>query len=255
MTALDPSRKIFPILDCPCESFPDTAAVQVALTRLVESSRGGYSVAINAEKISRYSRDAELRAVIDGASLAVPDGAGAVLGLRWLHHVWSMKVDLPRAVLELSDAQGWRLLIAGASEESNVAAAREIAVRYPRISIVGRVNGYVGEAETLTAVTTTRPQIMLLAMGSPRQELMAKRLIAAMPGLVVVGCGGAVDILAGKLKRAPRFMVENNLEWFYRLYREPSRWRRQVVLIPFLGRLFGERVRRRFVRTPPVCNR
>ena len=77
-------------------------------------------------------------------------------------------------------------------------------------------------------------------MGSPRQELMAKRIIDAVPGVFIVGCGGALDILAGKLKRAPRFMVENNLEWLYRLAKEPSRWRRQLVLPRYMLRLAAE---------------
>lgn len=251
MVAAEPLRRqLLPILDCPCEPFADAASLDQALIRLVESERGGYSVAINAEKISRYARDSELRGVIKDASLAVPDGAGAVIGLRWLHRAPSMKVDLPRAVLELSNARRWRLLIAGASEESNAAATRTIADRYPGIVIAGRVSGYVGDAAMIAAVRGAKPQIMLLAMGSPRQELMAKQLIAEIPGLVVIGCGGAVDILAGRLRRAPRFMVENNLEWFYRLYKEPARWRRQRVLFGFFGRLLAERARRRFKRTP-----
>lgn len=247
MADADPShRRLLRILDCPCEPFADAGAIEQALIGLVESERGGYSVAINAEKILRYARDPELRSVIEGASLAVPDGAGAVIGLRWLHRARSMKVDLPRTVLDLSDARGWRLVVGGASEESNEAAARHIAMRYPGIVIADRVNGYVGDDEMIAAVQKANPQIMLLAMGSPRQELMARRLIAAMPGITVVGCGGAIDILAGKLKRAPRFMVENNLEWLYRLYKEPSRWRRQLVLFKFFGRLLGERIRGRF---------
>lgn len=234
-----------PVLGCPCIPFPDESAVKDALRDLVELERGGYSVAINAEKIQRYGHDDTLRGVIGGSVLPVPDGAGAVIGLRLLHGVRSAKIDLPRVLLETSDEAGWRTFIGGGSESVNESAACTIATRYPGVRIVGRANGYIPEAEMIAAVATARPQVMLLAMGSPRQELVAARVIDAVPGVFIVGCGGALDIMAGKLKRAPRFMVENNLEWLYRLYKEPSRWKRQLVLPRYMLRLAGEAVRRR----------
>jgi N-acetylglucosaminyldiphosphoundecaprenol N-acetyl-beta-D-mannosaminyltransferase len=237
--------KAYSVLGCPCIPFVDAAAAKHALAGIVTRQLGGYSVAINAEKIERFDRDPDLRSVISGATLLVADGAGAVIGLRLLHGVRTAKIDLPRAVLEASDAGGWRLFIGGASESVNEGAARAIAARYPGIRIVGRINGYVTEAELLAAVSDARPQIMMLAMGSPRQELIAARIIESVPDLFIIGCGGALDILAGKKQRAPRFMVENNLEWLYRLYQEPSRWRRQLVLLKYILRLAVEVVRAR----------
>ena len=181
-----------------------------------------------------------MREVIDGATLPVADGAGAVIGLRLLHGVRSAKIDLPRVLLEAAQDAGWGLFVGGASEASNGGAVKEIVRRYPAMQIVGCADGYVPEAELIAAVAAARPQIMLLAMGSPRQELVAKRIIDVVPGVFIVGCGGALDILAGKLKRAPRFMVENNLEWLYRLAKEPSRWRRQLVLPRYMLRLLRE---------------
>lgn len=228
------------LLGCPCLPFADEAAVKKQLHAIVASGHGGYSVAINAEKIQRYGHDAALRGVIDGAMLPVADGAGAVIGLRLLHGARSAKIDLPRALLEAAQDADWGLFVGGASEASNAAAVQEITRRYPAMRIVGHVDGYVPEAELIDAVASARPQVMLLAMGSPRQELVAKRIIDAVPGVFIVGCGGALDILAGKLKRAPRFMVENNLEWLYRLAKEPSRWRRQLVLPRYMMRLLRE---------------
>lgn len=235
--------KAYSVLGCPCIPFLDAAAAKHALAGIVAKHLGGYSVAINAEKIERSGRDPALREVISGATLPVADGAGAVIGLRLVHGVRSAKIDLPRTVLEASDAGGWRLFVGGASENVNKGAVRAIADRYPGIQIVGRINGYVAEAELLAAVSDARPQIMMLAMGSPRQELIAARIIESVPDVFIIGCGGALDILAGKKQRAPRFMVENNLEWLYRLYQEPSRWRRQLVLLRYIVRLLIETLR------------
>jgi len=83
----------------------------------------------------------------------------------------------------------------------------------------------------------------MVALGSPRQELFAARLTARVPGILAVGCGGALDILSGEKSRAPAFMVDHGLEWLYRLYKEPARLRRQLVLPLFLARLAVEVVR------------
>lgn len=233
------------ILGCPCTPFSDTKAVKDMLRDLVQHRQGGYSVAINAEKIERFERDPALQSVIKGAALAVADGAGAVIGLRVLHGARSSKIDLPRTLLESSDEGRWRLFIGGASESVNAQAAKTIKERYPGIGIVGRLHGYATEEELVAAVVSSKPQVMLLAMGSPRQELIAAKIVQELPGIFIVGCGGALDILAGTKQRAPRFMVENNLEWLYRLYKEPSRWRRQLVLPRYMLRLLGEATRQR----------
>ena len=82
-------------------------------------------------------------------------------------------------------------------------------------------------------------------MGTPMQEKFAMKLAQSGIDTFCVGCGGAFDILAGRLKRAPAFMVNNNLEWLYRLYKEPFRWRRQLVLPLFLMRLLKFKLLRR----------
>lgn len=238
--------RTFSLLGCPCIAFRDEAEVKNALHGIVAGPAGGYSVAINAEKIQRFNHDQSLREVIANAALPVADGAGAVLGLRLIYGAPCRKIDLPRILLEKSNEAKWRLFVGGASEEVNASAADAIARRYPDINIVGRVNGYAHESEMLEKVLAARPNVMLLAMGSPRQELAAARLIEQVPGIFIVGCGGALDILAGKTRRAPRFMIENNLEWMYRLYKEPSRWRRQLILPRYMMRVMREALGVRF---------
>jgi len=244
-----PGTQTYSVLGCPCVAFPNAASVKRVLRERVAEGLGGYSVAINAEKIQRFERDEALRAVVGGAALPVADGAGAVIGLRVLHGARSAKIDLPRTLLETAHDEGWRVFVGGASEEVNVGAARTIASRHPGIAIVGRLNGYEPVERFIAAIAEARPQVMLLAMGSPRQELVAAQIVEAVPNVFIVGCGGALDILAGVKQRAPRFMVENNLEWLYRLYKEPSRWRRQLVLPQYMLRLLGEATRKRFGTT------
>jgi N-acetylglucosaminyldiphosphoundecaprenol N-acetyl-beta-D-mannosaminyltransferase len=100
------------------------------------------------------------------------------------------------------------------------------------------MHGYHGKQDIIQAVAGVRPQLILVAMGSPRQELFAAELLSKINSGFVIGCGGALDILSGALNRAPQFMIDNNLEWFYRLYKQPWRFRRQLFLPVFIMRLF-----------------
>lgn len=236
--------------DCPCVALRDEEHAIAVLNELIVSGRGGYSVAINAEKIVFYGSRSDVRALINEASLPYADGAGAVLSLRWLHGKQSRKINMPMACIAGAEHHGWRLFVLGAAEEVNRKASAEMLKRHPKLNLVGRMNGYESEESRLRAVVEARPQVLMVALGSPAQELFAARVLEHVPGLFVVGCGGALDILAGRTKRAPRFMVDHGLEWLYRLSREPRRWRRQMVLPYFIGLLAIAACRARRVRHP-----
>ena len=206
----------------------------------------GYTVAINAEKIVRSQDDPEFRQLVQNAALRVPDGAGAVLALRLLCGVRSAKIDFPKAVLEAAAELGERarMGVIGATEESHQLAITEIRLRYPAIQIVLNRSGFVAEDELVRELLETRPQVCLVAMGTPKQERFATRAVESGIPCLFVGCGGALDILSGHAVRAPKWMVDNYFEWLYRLIQQPSRWRRQSVLPVFLGRLLTAWIRR-----------
>ena len=82
-------------------------------------------------------------------------------------------------------------------------------------------------------------------MGSPKQEKLAARLHELIPSALLIGCGGALNILTGEVKRAPIFYQKNHLEWFYRLLKEPSRFKRQLILQLFLLKLIIEKYKRK----------
>lgn len=226
------------VLDgCPCVPLHSEQQAIDIIDRFISLRQGGYSVAINAEKILLYGSRADVRAIIDGAALPYPDGAGAVISLKWLHGRAARKLDMPIACLEGARRHGWRIFVLGATEEVNRRAVEAIRRRYPEVRIVGRLNGYEADEVKLQSIEGAQPDLVMAALGSPRQEILAAEIVRRMPQVFVIGCGGALDILAGRTRRAPGFMVNNGLEWLYRLLREPSRWRRQIVLPRFLLRV------------------
>ncbi|HLS80649.1 MAG TPA: WecB/TagA/CpsF family glycosyltransferase [Steroidobacter sp.] len=224
--------------DCPCVVLRDEAQAVALLNELIVSRQGGYSVAINAEKILYYGSRADVRELIDHSTLPYADGVGAVWGLKWMHGCKAArKINMPVACIDGAAQHGWRLFVTGAREEVNRDAVEAMRRRHPHIRIVGRMNGYEPESRRIQAIKSARPDLVMVALGSPAQERFAAKLLTRAPGLFVVGCGGALDILAGRAVRAPQFMVDNGMEWLYRLYREPARWRRQIVLPRYLWRL------------------
>lgn len=217
------------------------------LAELINEGQGGYSVAINAEKISRFKIDSDLRQTINNAKFVYPDGAGAVLGLRWLYGKKTSKVNFPVVSLTAANTHGWRLFLLGASEKTNTKVAKIVAERFPNINLVGRQNGYEPMGD-FKFIGEAKPQLTLIAMGSPKQERIARDIIQLHPTTFCVGCGGAFDILAGKLKRAPELLVNNYLEWLYRLILQPFRWKRQLVLPVFLVKLIAAVFRKNILR-------
>ncbi|MDA9919216.1 WecB/TagA/CpsF family glycosyltransferase [Porticoccaceae bacterium] len=234
----------YSILGCPCFAVNEDDAVDHILS-IVESSQAGYSVAINAEKIWRYGKDVEFTSIVDKSVFPYPDGAGAVLGLKWLHGIKSQKNNMPIKALEAANKGGLKTFIIGANEANHNKAIDIIVSRYPELDLVGHMHGYHGKQDIIQAVARVRPQLILVAMGSPRQELFAAELLSKVNSGFVIGCGGALDILSGALNRAPQFMIDNNLEWFYRLYKQPWRFRRQLFLPVFIMRLYIASVLRR----------
>ena len=160
-------------LGCPCIPLDSLGDAHRQITDLVNTGVCGYSVAINAEKIMLHKRDPGLCEAIEQSSFPYPDGAGAVLALKWLYGKRSIKLDMPKVTLYLANANGWRLSVLGSREEVNRAACDAIRQRYPNIQIVGRLNGYESEERILQSLKEASPQLAMVGLGSPKQELFA----------------------------------------------------------------------------------
>mgnify|MGYP002863227362 CR=1 FL=1 len=234
------------VLGCPCMALTEDQVAQ-QITSIVNSSESGYSVAINAEKIWEYCKGGDFKKIVDASIFPYPDGAGAVLGLKWLHGALSEKVNMPLLSLEVANDSKMRTYIIGASEVNHDLAIDNIKARYRNIQLVGNMHGYHSKERMVKGIISAKPQLILLALGSPRQEILAAELVATCNFGFFVGCGGALDILSGVTRRAPKYMVDNNLEWLYRLYKQPLRARRQIFLPLFLIKLVCRAMKNRFL--------
>lgn len=196
-------------------------------------------VTANAEIIWRAWHDPELARVLEEAALVTADGVGVLWASRRLGQRLPQQVagiDLVEALAERGAAEGWRFFLYGARPGVAEAAAERLKSHYPGLTIVGTAHGYqteTGEKKVIEAIRAARPHVLLVALGSPRQELWIARHNPKLGVPVAIGVGGSLDVLAGRVRRAPQWVRRLGLEWLYRLVREPRRWRRQMVLPAF----------------------
>lgn len=195
----------------------------------------GILVSINAEKIL-HATD-ETRGIIN-RNIGFCDGAGAVYALRQKGHPEACK--LPGCELWLKSIAACHrdktfYLVGGRQEVIDETVAK-LRREYPDIRIVGYRNGYLKTLEERRAlvddVAAKRPDFVFVAMGSPKQELLMEEMLRRHPA-VYQGLGGSFDVYTGHVKRAPRWWIDHNLEFLYRLIHQPSRIKRQIHLLRY----------------------
>lgn len=197
---------------------------------------GAQVITLNAEMAMQADRNPQLKHLIQTIELVIPDGAGIVLyfRLRGKRIRRSPGIELAEALLS---APGERTaFFFGAAPGTAEAAARIWQQRCPHLSVVGTQHGYLTpeDADALVEqLQAKQPQLIFVALGVPRQEFWIAEHRHLCPHSIWVGVGGSFDIWAGTKDRAPAWFCEHHLEWLYRLYQEPWRWRRMLALPKF----------------------
>lgn len=195
---------------------------------------------VNPEFVMRARRDPAFAAILHEADLCLPDGAGLLWAARHAGRPLPMRVagvDFVRALAGEGARQGWRFFFLGAGAGVADAAARVLRAEYPGLRVVGTYTGSPDPASdrlTVAAVRQAEAEVVLVAYGAPAQDLWIARNLAATGARLGIGVGGAFDFIAGRTRRAPRWMQERGLEWLHRLAREPWRWRRMLALPQFV---------------------
>ena len=196
-------------------------------------------VAVNPEKAMRARRDGSLLSLLRGASLLIPDGIGIVWAARTLGLGRFGRVpgsELMPNLCALAAERGYSVFLYGARPEVNAAAADALTRRFPGLRIAGRQHGYLGAEEMqdlIRQINDSQADMVFVALGSPAQEAWMAQHAPSLRAKLCQGVGGTFDVLAGRVRRAPKAFLALNLEWLYRLLREPSRVGRQVALLGF----------------------
>jgi N-acetylglucosaminyldiphosphoundecaprenol N-acetyl-beta-D-mannosaminyltransferase len=201
---------------------------------------GSKVITLNAEMAMQADLNPDLKRVIQQTDLVIPDGAGVVLYFRLKGHRIQRcpGIELAEAVLQTLSAED-SVFFYGAAPGVAEAAAHHWQQRSLQLKIAGIQHGFVTPEEQPTfqaRLQAAQPTVILLALGVPRQELWMRDHQHLCPNAIWIGVGGSFDIWAGNKTRAPEWFCNNHLEWLYRLYQEPWRWRRMLALPKFAFR-------------------
>ena len=211
-------------------TMPETVA---AIEQMITTDKKSYVVAINVDVVVKIEEDPYLKKVVDNADMVLVDGKPLV----WISKLYGKPLkakisgsDLVPLLCEVAAEKGYRIFIIGGKDGIAEQAKEKLESRLPQIKIVGTYAPPVGfeknesELDKINQmISAVHPDLLIACFGCPKQEKWIYENIEKYDAKVSVCAGATVDFLAGRVKRAPRWMSEHGLEWFYRFLQEPKR--------------------------------
>ncbi len=214
----------------------DMAGTLARCEELIAAPGVAQHVAINAAKVVAMEDDPALREIVASCELVSADGQSIVWASRILGDPLPTRVagiDLMQELLALSARKGYRPYILGAKQEVLERALERIRDRHPGLELAGARDGYFTDDEGAAVAEEVReasPDILFVAISSPKKEYWLGRYGRRIDVPFVMGVGGSVDVLAGVTRRAPRLLQRIGLEWAYRFAQEPRRLLRRYLV-------------------------
>ena len=228
------------------DSLTPEEAVQAGIS-LVREEGFHYVVTPNPEFLRTAKGNPEFRRALNSADLVLPDGVGVTYAAKILGRPLKGRVpgiDFASGLMAWMAGAGARLFLLGAKPGVAERAAANLAAQYPGLTVCGTHDGYFQEdGPVAEAVRAARADVCFVCRGAPKQERWMAKNGPATGARLMVGLGGALDVYAGVVERAPAFFQRAGLEWFYRLMKEPRRIGRMARLPLVLLDAVGERLR------------
>jgi N-acetylglucosaminyldiphosphoundecaprenol N-acetyl-beta-D-mannosaminyltransferase len=222
---------------------------------LLQTDGSHHVVTLNATMLGQAARDGDFRRIVNGAALVTADGMGTllvgrILGVRFPERVAG--VDLTDRLCAMCAQGGFRVFLFGAAPGVAQAAAEGLRKRHPGLRVAGSRHGYVpaeDAPQVVAEIRSSASDLLLVALGSPKQEEWLARHLAASGARVGIGVGGSFDVYGGRVNLAPEWIRAIGLEWLYRILREPRRWRVVAGIPGVILLALKERLGRRWKRT------
>ena len=232
------------ILGVPFDSVTTTETLAL-IGEMIASRQPHYLATANVDFIVQALHDPELRRILFDAHLVLCDGTPILWASRWLGNPLPERVtgsDLVPKLLAEAERNGWRVFFFGGTEASVATAAANVRQKHPRLQLVGAYAPpftsllEMDHADVLRRIRAAQPDVLLVALGCPKQEKWIRMQYQAAGVPVSIGVGATIDFLAGIVSRAPVWMQRSGLEWIYRLGQEPRRlFRRYATDLRIFG--------------------
>jgi N-acetylglucosaminyldiphosphoundecaprenol N-acetyl-beta-D-mannosaminyltransferase len=219
----------------------------VILDRFIQERGPHHVITLDASMCVTAQEDSSLRKIIDNADLITPDSGGVLWACRRMGKTLSERVsgvEIVERLCALSGERGYKLFFFGAAPGIAEFAAENMKAKYPGCQIVGFRDGFFKleeEPRIVDQIKAANPDVLCVALGIPKQELFISRNRDALGVPVMIGVGGTFDVFSGSVKRAPLWMQRANLEWLYRLYKNPRKIGKVMTLPRFVWMTFRAR--------------
>lgn len=209
------------------------------ISRAIQDKKPYSVVTVNPELVMAARTNSVFKTLIKNAGCVTPDGVGLLIMGKLTGRPLKQRVtgvDLCDRLAEKAEKEGWNIYLLGAGPGVARQAAANLQKKYPKLKIVGASSADpdpISANDIKNDIISAKPDILLVAYGSPTQELWIDTYRKAFDPLVTIGVGGSFDFIAGSTKRAPKWIQTIGLEWLWRLILQPSRFRRMLVLPKF----------------------
>lgn len=220
----------------------DEAITQIE--KILQNREKGYIVTPNPEICLKAYKDKGLRRIIQKATISIPDG----FGLKVVAPLWggalkntTTGIDLTQKIIELADHKNYSILFLGGRRETGERAQKLLKGKYPNLKIYyfngGNfdLHGNSSEQGLISQINSLKPDIIFICLGAPKQEYFMANNLDRLETKLMLGVGGTIDFIAGTAQRAPQWLRKLGMEWLWRLFKEPWRWRRiadAVIIFP-----------------------
>ena len=201
------------------------------LEKNLSQNKKTFIVTANPETFMMSEKDEEMRKLLlDNDTFLVPDGIGMVKAARMINYDVKERItgmDIANELLKLGNKQKKSIYLFGAKQEVIDSMEKVLKESYPNLNLVGMSNGYEKDKDKIfEKIVKTKPDIVLVALGIPLQEKLIYKHLDKFDKGIFVGVGGSFDVISGHKKRAPKIFIKLNLEWLYRILKEPKRLKR-----------------------------
>ena len=220
-------------------------AVDKALS-LISEHRCAYMVTPNPEIVMAAWDDPKVSKAIENADLVIPDGVGVmqaarILGTPLREHMPG--IDAATEIIKRLASRGGSVFLYGARPGVAEKAAERMKQRFPGLVICGTNDGYGNDdGAVVSKINAAKPDFVMVCLGVPKQELWMAKYAAKLDAGLMAGLGGTIDVFSGQVKRAPLIWQKLKLEWLYRCFEEPKRFRKVKRIPQFIIKAWRKRL-------------
>ncbi|MEW6556267.1 MAG: WecB/TagA/CpsF family glycosyltransferase [Elusimicrobiota bacterium] len=223
-------------------------AVSIISGFLTDSNSPHQIITANSLMVLQAQKDEELKKIFETASVIIPESSGICWASKFLGTPLKQKIpgiDFMMRLLDYAQNHNHSVFFLGAKEKIIQTAVEKIKKKLPNLKITGFHNGYFfqNEPKIISEIKTTQSDILFVGLNIPFQEKWIHKNLEQLGVKIAIGIGGSFDVLSGKLKRAPRWMINTGTEWLFRTIQQPWRVVRILKLLLFVSKIFKARLK------------